>query len=260
MIKYVARLPGGRRSLLATALLAALCLQASAQWEPYQASDLPPADSTLEPPIAQPVEYPGWLAARFPVFSRRHIGWGRPLEGTSWRNRPWYFGWTVGGLFGQTVISDYLDQSDGWFFGCMIGYDFSHYWGSEGRLAFGDTNATFLLEDHQDTRVENTYADLNVLYYPWGDSRWRPFATIGMGLAGFHFEDESGRGVSKTVFGLPFGFGLKYQWRRWMTVRLDVKDNLSFGSSDIDSMHNWSITAGLEAHWGGDQSAKYRPW
>jgi hypothetical protein len=262
MVKKVGSLPGGRCSLLATAMLAALALPATAQWEQYAGPEgtRPDTSKLNSPSDFEAVGYPGWLATRLPTFGRRHIGWGRPLEGTSWRNRPIYFGWTVGGLFGQPVISGYLDQGDDLFGSYVFGYDFNYYWGTEARLAFGYLGATYLPEQISASSVENTYADLHLLYYPWGDSRWRPFASLGMGLAGFHFQDRLGRGVSETVFGLPLGFGLKYQWRHWMTVRMEVKDNISFGDGDLNTMHNWSITAGLEAHWGGDESAKYRPW
>ncbi len=260
MAKKVGSLPGGRCSLLATVVFAALAATSLGQWPDGSSrtdSSTPAIGAGLS---AGTEEYPGWVTARLPRFRQRHIGWGQPLEGTSWRNRPFYFGWLVGGLFGESVNADRLDQGQGIFGGYRFGYDLSHYWGTELRMAFGYLDATYRPEGIRAGDVENSYGDINLLYYPWGDSRWRPFASIGMGVAGFHYLDRDGRGVSESLFAVPWGFGLKYQWRHWMTIRMDVTDNVAFGQQDLNTMHNWSLTGGLEVHWGGDRSAKYRPW
>ena len=102
--------------------------------------------------------------------------------------------------------------------------------------------------------------DASVLYYPWGDARWRPFATLGFGVVGFHFQDRSGQGFDQTIVHLPIGLGLKYKWQPIFAFRLDLKDNLAFGTSRLDTMHNWSLTCGVELRWGGDSSKRYFPW
>ena len=100
----------------------------------------------------------------------------------------------------------------------------------------------------------NVVGDANVLYYPWGDSRWRPYGSIGLGIAGFHYVDDRNRTVNHTGLSLPLGLGVKYLCRKWLAMRLDIKDNIVFGGNGLDATNNLSLVAGVEIHWGPKSS------
>ena len=139
-----------------------------------------------------------WLMAKSPFQHadpedpRRSIGWGTPLRGTSWRNRPYHAGWTVGALIGDSLIHGHVDQGNRVFGAYLIGWDFDHYWGAELRLGFSNldlTDTTPMLATGSRTSRDQFW-DLNLMYYPWGDARWRPFVSLGFGAGNFYFKDE----------------------------------------------------------------------
>ena len=213
-------------------------------------------------PQPQPVEHrpPLWHYFRWPEHLRhrdpndplRHVGLGHPLTGTSWRNRPWHVGWLVGGLFGDDLIADRVSQGEGLFGGYRLGCDVDHYFGSELRFAFANLD----LIDPQTSRSmartsRDHFWDAHLLYYPWGDAHWRPFCSLGMGLASFYFRDDQEQSVLETAFTIPLGMGVKYHAGNWWAVRCGLMDNWSLGARGLSSMHNISLTAGVEVHWGG---------
>jgi hypothetical protein len=229
-------------------------------------------DSRLEPFVApdEPALFPapdGW-SREFPFvdFSRdhpddpgRHVGRGDPLEGTSWRNRPWHIGWFYGLLNGDDLIDRRVDQHTGQFGGYRLGYDVAHYWGVEGRFAFANLEVadTGAVQNNRTSR--DWYTDIDLLYYPWGDSAWRPFFSWGLGWGSFRFVDERNRPVKDTTVSMPFGVGVKYYFRNWLALRVDALDNFAFSSQTVDSMHNLSLTFGIELHLGGTRRS-YFPW
>jgi len=205
----------------------------------------------------------GWCAHRLPHFRARHVGLGAPLMGTSWLNRPMYVGGFLGESFGSTLVSGEVDLKPSPFWGCWLGYDLNHYWGSEIRLALNYADIEYLSEGYTGGNSRNALADINLLYYPWGDSRWRPYGALGLGIGGFHFDDDPDLTVDHTGVALPLGLGVKYLWGKQLVLRLDVKDNLVFGGHGVDTTNNWSVTAGFEFHWGSGTAAEYSrgdPW
>lgn len=202
----------------------------------------------------------GWLGRRLPHFRVRHIGLGEPLEGTSWLNRPAYVGAFLGESFGSTLVAGEIDVRPSAFGGLWLGYDLNHYWGSEIRLGLNYAKVQYVPDGRLSDNSRNALADINLLYYPWGDSRWRPYAAVGLGIGGYHFDDDPDLTVDHTGVALPLGCGVKYLWGRQLVVRLDLKDNLLFGGHGVDTGHNWSLTAGFEFHWGSGSSAEYYPW
>jgi hypothetical protein len=187
----------------------------------------------------------------------RHMGLGTPLQGTSWRNRPLYAGWFVGGVWGDP-LTETVDQGDDLFGGYRLGWDFDHYWGTELRLAWANVDLIGVPASQSQT-AGHTYYDINLLYYPLGDSRWRPYAGVGLGGANFRFDDESGQHLDETLFQLPLQIGVKYMYRKWLAVRFDLTDNLAFGGDSLDTMHNLSLSSGVEVHFGGSRRS-YFPW
>jgi hypothetical protein len=192
-------------------------------------------------------------------FAPRHIGKGHPLEGTSWLNRPHYAGWFMGTMFGDEIITDRIDQNSDFYGGYRIGWDWDHYWGSEARLGFSQLNlrdsAKNALPDTDDVLL----GDVSLLYYPWGDSLWRPYFLAGIGFGHFHFDDELGNGHNGLLLGFPIGGGLKYQHRRWLAFRIEVLDNIALANQGLATMHNVSLTFGVEVHHGA-HSRSYWPW
>ncbi len=252
-------------------LLAAVCCYALASsalcaQQPVPLADTsspdwqyPEQDNEWVSPMPDDMAPPGRILSDLPQHPLRHMGFGQPLQGTSWLNRPYYVGAFGGTWMGESLLSDEVDQGTGFFGGYWLGSDLNHYWGSELRLSLFYVNTLFT-DGSRGTQSRNLVGDVNLLYYPWGDSRWRPYGSIGLGVAGFHFTDRNDRAVDHTGLQLPIGFGVKYLCRNWLAVRLDIKDNIVFGGNNVSTTSNWSFLGGVELHWGGKSSARYYPW
>lgn len=196
----------------------------------------------------------------------RHIGFGEPLTGTSWCNRPFHAGWLFGGLFGDDLTSGETQQRQDIVGGYRLGWDFDHYWGTEARLAFSNVDLFDASDPTASGNVKNQYVDINLLYYPWGDSRWRPFASAGLGWSNFEFTPSNGQTIDKALFTLPLALGAKYFFKNWMALRLTATDNWAFGQGQLNTMHNVMLTADVEVHFGGRRpsyfpySGSLAPW
>ena len=187
------------------------------------------------------------------------MGRGSPLVGISWLNRPLHFDWFVGALFGDDPIRGEVRQGTDFFGGYRVGADLDHYWGTELRAGWGQLNASNVQGPPRTRRSDVFISDVSVLYYPWGDARWRPYAQLGLGVANFDFVDQNGFGRNETLVGMPIGGGVKFQFRRWLAMRADVLDNMAFGGNRLSTMHNVSLTIGFEIHWGARRPS-YWPW
>jgi len=183
----------------------------------------------------------------------RHVGLGHPLVGTSWRNRPFHIGWLFGGMFGDQLIGNRISQDEDMFGGYRLGWDFDHYWGAELRLGFSNldlTDTTPMLATGSRTSRDQFW-DLNLMYYPWGDSRWRPFVSLGFGAGNFYFKDEAMQPIHETVVTFPLSMGIKYYRHNWLAWRASLTDQWSLGAQGLSSMHNVALTVGVEVHFGG---------
>jgi len=183
----------------------------------------------------------------------------QPLHGTSWLNRPYYFGAFCGTWLGDSLISNEVSQESGFFSGYRFGTDLTHHWGSELRLSLFYIN-TYFPDDVRGVDSRNLVGDVNLLYYPWGDTRWRPYGSIGLGVAGFHFVDQDNVAVDHTGLQLPIGLGVKYLCRNWLAMRLDIKDNIVFSGNRVNNTDSWSFVGSVELRWGTKSSARYLPW
>lgn len=181
------------------------------------------------------------------------------LQRESWLNRPYSLGFFLGGMF----LSDPVDRVKGQagiMYGARFGWDFDSHWGMEFRLvganpAVADKRGLVQLSDAQIFSY-----DLQWLFYPTGDTRWRPYFGIGVGLFDMDFRTPTGARYHDTTFLLPWGAGLKYRHSPRVAMRLDLTDNVSFASGSQNTLNNFSITAGLEAHFGGGSRRNYWPW
>jgi len=192
-----------------------------------------------------------------PSDPMRHMGYGIPLHGTSWRNRPLYAGWLVGGVWGDRLTAA-VDQSEELFGGYRFGWDFDHYFGTELRFAWANVDLIGIPPPGAQS-AGHLYYDINLLYYPLGDARWRPYAGIGVGGARFQFDDEQGNPHKDHLIGIPIQLGVKYLHRRWFAARFDLTNNIALGNGELNTMNNLSLSAGVEVHFGGRRKS-YFPW
>jgi hypothetical protein len=93
----------------------------------------------------------------------------------------------------------------------------------------------------------------SMLYYPWGDASWRPYARLGLGVEHMQFSNENGVGFNEFLFAMPVGGGIKYYVDRWLAVT----DHIAFGAGGVDTAHQIAMTFGIEAHFGGPRR-RYR--
>lgn len=191
----------------------------------------------------------------------RFTGRGEPLTAGSWLNRPYYVGGFIGGTGGDTLVADEITSNGGFFWGGNMGWDYDPYWGLEMRLAVSDQGLDYLNNPAIDgASNELILWDTSLLYYPWGDARWRPFLKLGVGFADFDYRDITGVRRSEMVYGMPFGVGMKYRVNQYWVWRFDVTDNLIFGgNAGLETQNQFSLTAGLEYRFGGRRQS-YWPW
>lgn len=217
-------------------------------------------DGRQMPAMWWPGQFSSWgqKAMEWPLmmFSRvgergRHRDRGDPLYGTSWMNRPHYFSLFTGGTFGDNLISQRVERRGGFLYGLRLGTEIDYYWGVEARAAYSELDLSFTQAPSVASSSEDLFVDVNLLFYPWGDSRWRPYGSVGLGLARFEFRDEQNRVIDDALFHLPLGIGLKHYFRNWLSLRVEFQDNIAFGSRELSTMHNFSITGGVEMRFGG---------
>lgn len=201
--------------------------------------------------------YP-WRRAH-PDDPLRHRGIGHPLIGTSWLNRPYHVGWFLGSIIPEPPIRGLVDVDDSAFGGYRIGHDFDHYWGVEGRFGISRPRT---VDFSTGTMIDDNifiFWDTSLLYYPWGDALWRPYISLGLGVAHSRFEDLAGTAYAEVQLNTPLGFGVKYQLRRWLAVRFDALDNIAWSGSGLDTQHNFLLTLGVEVRFGAEP-VSYWPW
>ena len=159
--------------------------------------------------------------------------------------------------------------------------DLNHYWGTEMRLAWGansvyyserskemraqaDTNDGLAPDDPARNRYDGRFAnlcfwDVDLLYYPCGDAAVRPYALVGMGTTHLRYTDEADYWYSKYSFSAPIAIGVKYRCNEWLALRLELNDDIAFPTHGKRTLHDMSLTTGLEYRFGGTRKA-YWPW
>ncbi len=182
-----------------------------------------------------------------------------PLVGASWCNEPFHIDWFLGMIRGTEIIRDHVDQNVGVIGGSRLGWDYDLYWGLETRLGFASLQDQLETDPLVGSADKVILWDSSILYYPWGDSRWRPYMSVGLGLTQFQFTDDFDRQILRSLIEMPLGIGIKYRLHDWLTLRADVTDNLAFGSSGLETMNNFSFTTGMEYRFGGCHRS-YWPW
>jgi len=236
------------------------------QWE----SIVPDRDEvTWDDPRLKPFDWVRHMGFRHSSTHGRHIGRGLPMEGTSWLNRPYHVDCFSGTLIGDDLIAGRVAQDNELFGGLRIGWDFDYYWGLEARFGWADPNIQIndtaladpdLADTVQPARDGGYFvSDVDLKYYPWGDSKVRPYLLLGAGMARVDFVDDNAKRYNTTLVTVPLGGGVQFRQKNWLAWRLEVLDNLSFGADGVDTLHNISLTAGMELRF-GSRPQSYWPW
>ena len=217
------------------------------------------------------------------MYRERFARLRMPMIGESWRYRPFSAGWFMGAMTGSPLISNWVGTGHGFLGGYRFGWDFDHYWGTEARFSFAslrvwdsalaraaqraaDDEAGFAPDDpwrnRYNVRRDAQYGmfDLNLLYYPWGDTAWRPYIRAGLGTVRVQLQDRLGTQYDSTVVGMPWGIGVKYRVSNWLALRGEIADNVAIhAGSPFNTQHNFSFTFAMEVRFGGSRVA-YWPW
>lgn len=209
-----------------------------------------------------------------------HKNCGRPLDGVSWLDRPYYFGGFVGGIDGSELVSKLIKQKTGGTGGLNFGYNFNEYWGLESRLHFASIDikeTTYGRQVFEDwfkasypgqtvppltTRSNQlTTLDVAVHYYPLGDAQFRPFFKYGLGIAQTSFIDTYGQKRRNNTVAMPIGVGLRYWWNPRLAIQVDVVDNILFSRGVTKTQYNWALTIGITYRFGGSSTRRpYYHW
>jgi hypothetical protein len=200
-----------------------------------------------------------WLGLRQSQTHGRNVGVGWPMIGTSWRNRPFYWGGEYGTIWITRALQDSICRDIDTFGGVFIGWDWDHYWGTEFKL---NRATPELINADAPNAQRNDVLFMwswSTMYYPWGDSWVRPYWRWGIGQTEFDFPLDDGTHRDEWLFTFPIGLGVKYPVRRWLAARTELTDQLSVGHNGLPTQHNITLTFGLEMHL-GVHPRSYWPW
>ncbi len=199
----------------------------------------------------------------------------------NWTAYPLSIGCFAGAVNGGPLIEDWVGTTTGFDGGWRLGWDFGPSFGCEMRMAFGDPKlydsyradqALTALDnadgvprnDPRRNRFDDRIAELfqwdfDILFYPWGETRLRPYFLTGMGLSNIFFTDRLDQNYQTTSLALPLGMGVKYLCSQQLAVRLDLLDDIALSSNHLVTQQNVSLTAGVEFRFGGSRKV-YWPW
>ncbi len=99
----------------------------------------------------------------------------------------------------------------------------------------------------------------SMMYYPWGDSYFRPYWRVGIGEMDIDYPMDNGLRRDESLWTFPFGIGIKYPVRRWLAARAELTDELGLGNSGVATQHDLTLTLALEWRFGAHPRS-YWPW
>jgi hypothetical protein len=189
----------------------------------------------------------------------RNVGYGWPLVGTSWLNRPYYVGGTLGVLGVADHVDEHVREDVDTFGSLLVGWDWDYYWGTE--LQFERATPELTNDLHPDVRSGNAMNiwSYDAMYYPWGDSAVRPFWRFGLGWTRLDYVTDEGHRRDEELWTFPIGIGIKYPIYPWLAGRLEFTDHLALGNSGVNTLNDLTLACGLEWHFGGHPQS-YWPW
>jgi len=207
----------------------------------------------------------------------------QPLLREDWRYRPFSAGWFMGVAQGSSLVDDWVSADQGFFGGYRLGWDLRRWWGCETRFAFGhmrvgdSQRAIDAQQSADDARhidpldpfrrrfdagrdMRVGFWDIDLVYYPFGETVWRPYLMVGVGLAKLEFADRLSHHYDDVMFALPVAVGVKRRVTPWLALRFELADTMAFPDDiDINAVHTVSFTGAMEVRFGGTRKA-YWPW
>jgi hypothetical protein len=199
-----------------------------------------------------------WKNIRSSKTHGRAMGFGEPLRGTSWLNRPYWVSLDVGALVMANSPAANVRENNDLFAAIGVGWDWDHYWGTQVRVGWATPSLeNTALAANAGPNDTLTIADASLLYYPWGDSRVRPYWRVGLGITDIEYPLADGMHRNDNLLTTPLGFGVKYQARRWLIWRAEVIDNLAWGENGTSTLNNFTFTLGAEWRFGGRPTGSY---
>jgi hypothetical protein len=229
------------------------------EWQDIVGEDCEPDNTAIwHDPSVKTIDWMRHFGLRHSSSDGRYIGRGVPLEGTSWLNRPFHADWFIGTLLGDDMTQT-VNMDNELFGGVRIGYDFDYYWGLDWRFGWSNPNMDVDGGAGEDRNGSYFISDVDLKYYPWGDSKVRPYWLMGMGLARIDYVNLSDISHNVTLATLPLGVGVEFPQFPWLAWRLEVLDNLAFGADEVETLNNFSLTAGMEWRFGA-RPQSYWPW
>lgn len=201
---------------------------------------------------------PQWFGLRHSSTHGRHAGRGEPFVGTSWRNRPYYIGGQLGPMWFTQALDDDLSTDIDAFGGIFAGWDMDHYWGHE--LHFDWATPEFKNREFPDAkRPDSLFAwNYSLFYYPWGDSKFRPYWRAGIGNTHVSYPIAEDKLHDEWLWTFPLGVGMKYPVKRWLAARAELVDYIAVDDGH-PTQHNVAVTFGLEWRFGAHPPS-YWPW
>ena len=189
----------------------------------------------------------------------RNVGWGGPLVGTSWLNRPHYVGATLGPMWLTNRVTPDVARDVDVIGSVFYGWEWDYYWCSEFQYAYATPE--LVNEETRDVPPTGRLVSWNYsfMYYPWGDSNLRPYWRFGVGDSNFDFPKNNGTRWDEWLYTIPYGVGFKYPLRRWLAARLEFVDQFSIGGHGAATQHNLTLNFGLEYRFGA-KTKSYWPW
>ena len=137
--------------------------------------------------------------------------------------------------------------------------DLNHYWGVETRFAWSTGHfKDQLLGGEIDCSTNTFFWDLDLLYYPCGDTRWRPYLLVGLGTSQVRYYEEPDRSYGSHG-SFPFALGVKYRWNDWIALRLEAGDDVAWALHPANILNSITITTAVEIRFGGTTKS-YWPW
>jgi hypothetical protein len=200
-----------------------------------------------------------WLGLRHSSIDGRNAGMGVPLTGTSWLNRPYYLGGNIGTVWLTRPINNDLTTDIDTFGGVFAGCDWDYYWGTE--LAVNRATPEIINEKARNAKRGDRLMEetVSLMYYPWGDSLFRPYWRLGIGATEIDYPFDADHRRDETLWTFPIGIGLKYPLRRFLAARAEFTDQLAVGNDGVSTQHDLTLTFGLEWRFGAHQRS-YWPW
>jgi outer membrane protein with beta-barrel domain len=200
-----------------------------------------------------------FLGLRHSYTDGRNVGYGWPLVGTSWLNRPYYVGGTLGLLGTANRIEDNVRPDVDVFGGLIVGWDWDYYWGSEVQFERSTPEFTNRLNPTVPSGEVMNLWSYDAMYYPWGDSAVRPYWRLGLGSTYVDYVSDGGHRRDEELWTFPIGVGVKYPIYHWLAARFEFTDHLALGNRGVNTLNDLTLTCGLEWHFGAHPQS-YWPW